>query len=89
MWETSDTIGLLSCIIGTALFFIPYRGYTPTEIMSIAVIVWLIGGSGVLIMGIIAIARHSKIGIGGIIIGAYFIISGILYTILIIPTIIW
>lgn len=85
MWKPEDTIGLLSCIIGTALFFIPYRGYTPAGIMSIAVIVWLAGGSGVLIMGIIAVVKHSKIGIGGIVIGAYFIFSGISYVFLTSP----
>ena len=63
MWEGPDTVGLLSCIIGTVLLFIPF------QTLLMASIVLLGGGAAVLAMGIVAVAKDSKIGIGGIILG--------------------
>jgi hypothetical protein len=75
MWEAPDTIGLISCIVGTILFLIPL----PT---IFAIYIWIFGGSGVLAMGIVAVVKDSKIGIGGIIIGAITILAGIFTLIL-------
>lgn len=72
MWEANDTIGLISCIIGTVLLVIPLP-------MAIAGITWMAGGAATLVLGIVGVARGSKIGIGGIIIGAVLILIGIPY----------
>ena len=72
MWEGSDTVCLISCILGTILLFIPLSS-------DALILVCLIGGAGALIMGIIAIAKGSKIGIGGIILGALLILIGLIY----------
>ena len=58
--------------IGTVLLVIPL----PTS-AKIAEIIWLAGGAGTLVLGIVAVANDSKIGIGGIIIGAALILIGI------------
>jgi len=70
MWEGPDTLGLISCLVGTVLLFIPVPA-------SLQLIVWVGGGAAVLVMGIVAVAKDSKIGIGGIIIGALVIFIGL------------
>ena len=70
-WESYDTVGLLSCIIGMVLFLIPLPG-------AVAGYIWLGGGGAAVVMGIIAVSNDSKIGIGGIIIGALLILIGVL-----------
>ena len=84
MWGPEDTVGLLSCIIGSAWFIagpivavvIAY----PASYLAIAqtmLLLLLIGGAAFLTMGIVAVANDSKIGIGGIIIGALEVLAGI------------
>lgn len=72
MWDGSDTVGLISCILGTVLLIIP---------LPLSIIAWVcfIGGGGTLAMGIVAVAKGSKIGIGGIILGALVVFAGIAY----------
>ncbi len=70
-WESYDTVGLLSCIIGTVLLVIPLP-------VAFAEYIWLGGGGAVVVMGIVAVSNHSKIGIGGIIIGSVLILIGFL-----------
>ena len=70
MWETADTIGLISCILGSVLLGMPFGR------VATAIIVWLAGGAAALIMGIAAVAKDSKIGIGGIVLGALLILIG-------------
>jgi hypothetical protein len=66
MWDGSDTVGLLSCIIGTVFLFVPMNGF----------MIWVVLGGGAvsLIMGIVAVSKGSKIGIGGIILGALVVV---------------
>jgi hypothetical protein len=77
MWEGPDTLGLISCIVGTVLLFIPVPP-------SLQLIVWVGGGAAVLAMGIVAVAKDSKIGIGGIILGALVVAIGLLMQFLIV-----
>jgi len=72
MWDGYDTLGIISCIAGVVLLVIPVP-------IAFAGLVWLIGGIGVLVMGIIAVSNSSKIGIGGIIIGAIVMLIGIFF----------
>ena len=68
--DSGDILGLISCLAGTALFFIPM----PSIILPF---VMIIGGAAVLVMGIIAVVKDSKIGIGGIILGAVLAFFGV------------
>ena len=66
MWDGNDTVGLISCIIGTVFLFVPMGGF----------MIWvvLLGGVAALVMGIVSVSKGSKIGIGGIIIGAIIVL---------------
>ncbi|MFX1274057.1 MAG: hypothetical protein ACFFAT_03350 [Promethearchaeota archaeon] len=70
--DSGDIVGLISCIAGTVLLVIPIPDIA-RPIASIA------GGVAVLVMGIVGVAKDSKIGIGGIILGPLCIISGLIY----------
>ena len=73
MWDGADTVGLISCIAGTILLFVPLPNLITTYIVLFG------GGGATLAMGIVAVAKTSKIGIGGIILGALILFIGILY----------
>ncbi len=75
MWKLADTIGLVSCILGTfaiSIIFIfdlidfdgPPLKYT---------IVYIFPGGATLTLGIWSYSKKSKIGIGGIILGGFCI----------------
>ena len=65
--DGSDVVGIISCVLGTIFMFVPVSG-------TLMTIVVLVGGGAVLTMGIIAVAKGSKIGIGGIILGSITIL---------------
>jgi hypothetical protein len=67
MWDGADTEGLISCTVGTVLVFI-------RMFFSIFFLVYVIGGAVTLAMGVLAVRKGSKIGIGGAIIGAVLMI---------------
>jgi len=66
MWDGNDTVGLISCILGTVFLFVPMNGFM--------LFVVLMGGAVALVLGIVAVSKGSKIGIGGIIIGAIIVL---------------
>jgi hypothetical protein len=74
MWDGADTVGLISCILGTVFLFVPYGGMMQWVV--------LFAGAGALAMGIIAVSKGSKIGIGGIITGALIVFIIIMVIIL-------
>ncbi len=78
MWKTEDTIGLLSCIIGTAWIFVGnlLALFVGRLSLQASLLGLFIGGMPILILGIVAVAKNSKIGIGGIIFGTVYLISG-------------
>ncbi|MFX1274058.1 MAG: hypothetical protein ACFFAT_03355 [Promethearchaeota archaeon] len=73
--DAGDICGLISNLAGTALLLIPF----PT---AIAPFVWLIGGAAVLVLAIVGVSLKSKIGIGGIILGALGVFIGLVYLLL-------
>lgn len=75
MWEGPDTLGLISCIAGTVLLVIPVPP-------ALAMLIWVSGGIAVVVMGVVAVAKDSKIGIGGIILGSISILVGFVYPII-------
>jgi hypothetical protein len=70
MWDGNDTVGLISCILGTVFLFVPMNGFM--------LFVVLMGGAVALVLGIVAVSKGSKIGIGGIIIGAIILLITII-----------
>ena len=49
-----------------------------TGSMIIGIIIMLVGGINVLVLGIIAVTKGSKIGIGGIFLGSLFVLALVL-----------
>ncbi|MFX0137820.1 MAG: hypothetical protein ACFFDN_29535 [Candidatus Hodarchaeota archaeon] len=85
-WGPEDSLGIVSIILGTiwtgmvqlirALVLGPGTPQIHKQIMAFWLL--LIGGGAILTMGIIAVANDSKIGIGGIVFGAAYILSALI-----------
>lgn len=70
MWETADTIRVISCAIGTFILAIAPMNQLGFYVISVFFFIYLIGGVGALILGIMAKVKQSNIGIFGLIQGA-------------------
>ena len=78
MWDGSDTLGFISCILGTIMMIAMYVSVLAFSTYIPPILYLIIGGSDIA-MGLIAVLKGSKIGIGGNILGALLIIAGVFY----------
>jgi len=79
MLNPEDIIGVISCIIGTIfialmmIFVIFFPGNPPSTPLLSYPLIYFCSGSATLVLGILAVSKGSKIGIGGIALGAFLL----------------